>query len=135
MKLLAVLTKKRRVRLPFASPLILFTVPPLAGLFLAVDKMFENVDADSTNWRLHPVCAFLGRAPVVFTLAGIWFLVDVALLIWANRAHRRGGEAARPARLFFTWQAAKFAFFLLYFAILFAYRPFEPWFDLHPCHW
>lgn len=144
MRLRTVLTMKIPLpRLPYAWPLIFLAVPAFVGLFLVVGRMIEGLTPGEypsdgviwrfdTNWRLHWACRFLSQRPTTLVVAAIWLAVDVFLIGWAGRAHRKGGEPARPARLFFAWQGAKFALFLLYFAIMFAYRPFEPYFHVCP---
>ena len=109
---------------PFAWPLILLAVPAFVGQFYAIHGLRGG--PTNSNWSLHPFCLFLSRTPVVWSVAAIWFVVDLFLIAWASRCLRRNGEPARPAGLFFLWQGAKFAFFLLYFAVMFTYRPFQP---------
>ncbi len=134
------MTKIPLPRLPYGWPLIFLAVPAFVGLFYVLDNMIESLTpgdypADGgathrfdTNWRLHWLCRFLSERPTVLVLAGIWLAMDVFLIAWTNRAHRKGGEPARPVRLFFAWQGAKFALFILYFAVMFTFRPLQPYF-------
>ena len=95
-------------------------------------------------WALYPVgsghighirhvpgfCVFLSQAPILWSLAAVWLLVDLFLIVWLDRALNRGDEPAHPAKLFFLWQAAKLAFFFLFVAVLSAYGPLYPHFGL-----
>jgi len=111
-----------------AWPLVVLAVPAYYALFNYIRRLDGGFHY--SNWSLHPTCLFLSRPLTVWTIAAIWFVADALLVFWASCSLWRREEAARPAGLFFLWQGAKFAFFLLYFAIMFTYRPFEPFFDL-----
>jgi hypothetical protein len=111
-----------------AWPLVVLAGPAYYGLFNYIRRLSGAFTY--SNWSLHPICLFLSRPLSVWTTAAVWFVVDVLLIIWVSRPLWRREEAARPAGLFFLWQGVKFAFFLLYFAIMFADRPFVPFFDL-----
>lgn len=111
-----------------AWPLVVLAVPAYYVLFNYIRALDGGFDY--SNWSLHPTCLFLSRPVIVWTIAAVWFVVDVLLVFWVSRPLWRREEATRPVGLFFLWQGVKFSFFLLYFAIMFAYRPFQPFFDL-----
>lgn len=117
----------------YAWPLLALTAPMYAVLFGMVHPL--RTGRIGLNWHVYGFCAFLARTPVVWTLAAVWFLIDVYLVVQTERALGGGGEPARPTKLFFLWQCAKIAFFFLFFAVLIAHGPLslhfpEPDFDL-----
>lgn len=77
-------------------------------------------------WHLPGFCVFLSQAPVLWSLAAVWLLVDVFLIAWLDRALNRGDEPVHAAKLFFLWQGAKLAFFFFFVAVLSAYGPLFP---------
>ena len=115
-----------------ASPwlLLILAAPSFVAQFWIIPQL-PSGHPDS-NWALRPFCLFMSAAPAVWGLAALWFVVDVFLVAWVSRALKRQSEPARPASLFFLWQGAKFSFFVLYFAVMFSSRPFEPLFHFVP---
>jgi hypothetical protein len=103
--------------------LLVVSAAPLIFLILVVRRVPQprGLGADA----LPGICIFLSRSAVVYAMAAIWVMADVALAEWTRRSIRIGGASHRPAALFFVWQTAKLAYFVLYISLAFFHKPYS----------
>jgi len=107
-----------------AWPLLVFTIPMYYILFW----LLSTAGSERLRWDtpVQPLYYFLSPPLAVWAVAAIWFAVDLALVVWMERALNRQGEPGRPTRLFFTWQVVKIAFALLLLSVFAAFGPANP---------
>jgi len=120
----AILRLRLWARRRHAWPLLVFTIPIYYAQLCLVPIIGGGSLGDGTP--VQPFCLFLSRPFLVWAVAAVWFVVDMALVVRMDRALNHQGEPGRPARLFFTWQVTKIAFFLLFLSVFSASGPAEP---------
>jgi hypothetical protein len=103
--------------------LLAVSAAPLIVLILVIRRVPgpHGLRADASP----DICIFLSRSAVVFAMAAVWVIADVALVEWVRRSVRGGGASYRPAGLFFVWQTAKLAYFVLYISLAFFHKPYS----------
>ncbi len=105
--------------------LLVLAAPSLVFLLVVV-RQATGPFAFGIWESLPPVCEFLSRPAAIWSLAGLWVVTDVLIVLWLRHWHLMGRELHQPVGFFFLWQVFKVAYLVFYFAVAFAHHPYAP---------